>query len=591
MGIHEQIGSTLHHPNIIETVDIISDHGHYYEVMQYAEFDLFSIVMSGKMTRPEIYCVFRQIVDGVDYLHSMGLAHRDLKLDNCVMTHDNTIKLIDFGTAVVFRYPDQKPTKANGIVGSDPYLAPEVIGKKEYDPRLTDVWSVAIIFMCMILRRFPWKLPDTKTDASYRLYVSSHPELCRPPTDPGATIAGKPLPSRPSLPPDSMSRMTTRSGSSSPHVVGLPNGSSGGGEGGAPLEQDVSTMQLPALQRYESPSRMSNYDDNTDSPSGRGDALAGWVGSLRISEDPEQERRDSSSSEPAHRSGTRESTATAVESSSGDLGAPRGSGATARPRTADSGPPPAPSSGAAQTLAMTPAKESRGRSDSVASNATWTTGAADSIFRLLPRESRSCLTRMLTVDASIRCTLADLLRGGEGDDIDPARRDEWLPTIRPCIYNKGAMAPNREDQHEHNKIRASIAGDSCYLPLVSLTTCPNRVQLPTTARCRSRRSDCVPLPLRVQSDGFPLWICMYLLFPQEPRWAQSCPPPAPPPKEARPGHPPPPRREARCVSEPDRLCGDARMESKQYQSPRGGSSSRDCGRILSSGSWEIEMLK
>ena len=32
----------------------------------------------------------------------------------------------------------------------------------------------------MILRRFPWKLPDVKQDASYRLYVQSHPELCRP---------------------------------------------------------------------------------------------------------------------------------------------------------------------------------------------------------------------------------------------------------------------------------------------------------------------------------------------------------------------------------------------------------------------------
>ena len=76
------IGSTLHHPNIIETVDIISDNGHYYEVMQYAEYDLFSIVMSGRMTRPEVYCVWKQIIDGVDYLHSMGLAHRDLKLDS-----------------------------------------------------------------------------------------------------------------------------------------------------------------------------------------------------------------------------------------------------------------------------------------------------------------------------------------------------------------------------------------------------------------------------------------------------------------------------------------------------------------------------
>ncbi|EED77455.1 predicted protein, partial [Postia placenta Mad-698-R] len=152
------VGSTLKHRNIIETVDIVTDHGHYYEVMEYAPYDLFSVVMSGSMSRPEIYCVFRQICDGVDYLHSLGLAHRDLKLDNCVMTTNNVVKLIDFGTATVFHYPGKKTTLASGVVGSDPYLAPEVLSEQGYDPRKADVWSVAIIFMCMVLRRFPWKI-------------------------------------------------------------------------------------------------------------------------------------------------------------------------------------------------------------------------------------------------------------------------------------------------------------------------------------------------------------------------------------------------------------------------------------------------
>ena len=137
--------------------------------------------MSGKMCRPEIYCVFRQICDGVEYLHEMGLAHRDLKLDNCVMTTNNVVKLIDFGTATVFHYPGKAQLKATGIVGSDPYLAPEVITQENYDPRKTDVWSVAIIFMCMLLRRFPWKIPDAKADPSFRAFVNSHPELCQKP--------------------------------------------------------------------------------------------------------------------------------------------------------------------------------------------------------------------------------------------------------------------------------------------------------------------------------------------------------------------------------------------------------------------------
>lgn len=145
--------------------------------MEFAPYDLFSVVMSGKMTRPEIYCVFRQICDGVEYLHEMGLAHRDLKLDNCVMTTENVVKLIDFGTATVFHYPGKAHTPATGIVGSDPYLAPEVLTSDKYDPRKTDVWSVAIIFLCMILRRFPWKIPDPKTDPSFKAFVNAHPDL------------------------------------------------------------------------------------------------------------------------------------------------------------------------------------------------------------------------------------------------------------------------------------------------------------------------------------------------------------------------------------------------------------------------------
>lgn len=163
--------------------------------MEYAPYDLFSVVMSGNMTRPEIYCVFRQICDGVEYLHSLGLAHRDLKLDNCVMTTNNVVKLIDFGTATVFHYPGKKTTLATGIVGSDPYLAPEVLTEQNYDPRKTDVWSVAIIFMCMLLRRFPWKIPDPKTDPSFRAFVHAHPDLLDKPRPSPPAKKPAPLPS------------------------------------------------------------------------------------------------------------------------------------------------------------------------------------------------------------------------------------------------------------------------------------------------------------------------------------------------------------------------------------------------------------
>lgn len=154
------IGLTLHHPNVISTLDIMNEGDRYFEVMEYCPVDFFAVVMLGRMLRGEINCCMLQILRGVEYLHLMGLAHRDMKLDNCVMTPDGVLKLIDFGSAVVFRYPfEDQLVRAKGIVGLDPYLAPEVLSSKSYDPQPVDIWSVAIIYCCMTLRRFPWKAP------------------------------------------------------------------------------------------------------------------------------------------------------------------------------------------------------------------------------------------------------------------------------------------------------------------------------------------------------------------------------------------------------------------------------------------------
>lgn len=170
------IGSTLHHPNIVETLDIIQDDGRYFEVMEFCPYDFFAIVMSGKMSPGEVACDFKQLLNGVTYLHSMGLAHRDLKLDNCVVTADGILKLIDFGSASVFKYPFETGiVMAHGVVGSDPYLAPEVLSQTKYDPTPTDIWSIAVVFCCMTLRRFPWKAPKL-TDNSFKLFVSE-PEV------------------------------------------------------------------------------------------------------------------------------------------------------------------------------------------------------------------------------------------------------------------------------------------------------------------------------------------------------------------------------------------------------------------------------
>ncbi len=223
------IGSTLHHGNIIETLDIVHEKGHWYEVMEYAPYDLFAIVMTGKMSREEICCSFLQIVSGVQYLHSMGLAHRDLKLDNVVVNEHGIMKIIDFGSATVFRYPFEseivlatgsRPYHSHpcsthripGIVGSDPYLAPEVYDTAKYDPQPADIWSLAIIFACMTLRRFPWKAPRP-SDNSFKLFVSRPTTTTMPPAETG-------LRKPPEARPNSSSEITLAMGD--PHRTSSP---------------------------------------------------------------------------------------------------------------------------------------------------------------------------------------------------------------------------------------------------------------------------------------------------------------------------------------------------------------------------------
>ncbi|KZT44059.1 Pkinase-domain-containing protein [Sistotremastrum suecicum HHB10207 ss-3] len=429
------VGSTLKHPNIIQTVDIVSDHGHYYEVMEYAPFDLFSVVMSGRMSRPEIYCVFRQICEGVDYLHSMGLAHRDLKLDNCVMTTDNVIKLIDFGTATVFHYPGNKQQMASGIVGSDPYLAPEVLSSESYDPRKTDVWSVAVIFMCMILRRFPWTIPDAKTDLNFKNYVQAHPDLCvkvdppapKPKTAPvhadsidsastattkSISDAGSVLSSETSVAPSDTASITDYSSDTSDearHRKLL--------EFGAEIELATphgadSTVTLPALL-------IGKPLSSSDSPEEMDPSVLTFA-------------RPSTSIESAPDSSVPLENAYAFPLVTGSASSPKLAARVQSETVASLVVPPSvvpasvdkPSEAHSRPTSETPTikvppsegntpekRKTRPRADSACSVATSHGAAADSIFRLLPRESRSAIRRMMYIEPSGRCTLSDLLRG------------------------------------------------------------------------------------------------------------------------------------------------------------------------------------
>jgi len=588
------VGACLKHVNVIETVDIVCDHGHYYEVMEYAPYDLFSVVMSGRMLRPEIFCVFRQICNGVAYLHSLGLAHRDLKLDNCVMTKGDVVKLIDFGTAVVFAYPgtgtnpipsnmvtgyvsgalnvpcstnsesphpNDPPSgphsharliPATGIVGSDPYLAPEVLAGGSYDPRKTDVWSVGVIFVCMLLRRFPWAVPDRERDNSFKAFVEAEgsnplpplkfkskskrkrefngmkPASLEPPTvppSPAVSPPASPNPTQddrgtsmdiPSINADGLfctaqpllddtksvlsttSRYTTTtlaftssssqaaSDAGSEHSprrrameMGLPSPGartttlpamlpSVPGDANVVEEADksvlvfgrpsVSTESLPVFGRAESPEEIGKEDKGGSAN----------VNGIVQGKDPK--RRDFAQETQGAKIDGAEAPSIPAPSASRNAS----SGPSATPAAASSSSPSPPPSPHRPQMAS-PAK--RARSTSISS--------PNSIFRLLPRETRPALRRMLCVDPAMRTTMGELLWGrrgsgaivalAEGEECiceveseseedqegneddewpeDDEDGDEWVRSIETCTESGGPKHVHVRIQSEEKSFR------------------------------------------------------------------------------------------------------------------------------------------
>ncbi|KAF9157463.1 serine/threonine-protein kinase HAL4/sat4, partial [Actinomortierella ambigua] len=133
--------------------------------------DLYNIIKSSHMTRIEIDCCFKQMMNGVAYLHSMGVAHRDIKPENLLMDGQGRLKITDFGVSDVFRMCwENKPHLSKGLCGSEPYIAPEEFVHKEYDARRVDIWACGIVYYCMVYQGIPFRAASLQ-DPNYQHYL------------------------------------------------------------------------------------------------------------------------------------------------------------------------------------------------------------------------------------------------------------------------------------------------------------------------------------------------------------------------------------------------------------------------------------
>lgn len=156
----------LHHINIVRSYDFRVPwwNGKTSLYLEYCgRYTLKTILRENDIPIPERLCFIRQIYNAVNYLHSNGVSHRDLKFDNVMIGGSGHIKLIDF--------QDSRNVKVcYGIVGTTSYVAPEVFSKLEYVGSQADVWSMGIMIYYLLLQKFPWKVAKVEDNGfiSYR---------------------------------------------------------------------------------------------------------------------------------------------------------------------------------------------------------------------------------------------------------------------------------------------------------------------------------------------------------------------------------------------------------------------------------------
>ncbi|XBW37654.1 hypothetical protein QEN19_003235 [Hanseniaspora menglaensis] len=121
---------------------------------------------------------FKQLINAIQYLHlECGVAHRDLKPENILLDSDGNLKLADFGLATVFKNNKNEVKRSFDIVGSPPYMAPDLLNQRQgYFSWKSDIWSCGILLFVLLTGTTPWYEPTSK-DMWYSNFVEQESKV------------------------------------------------------------------------------------------------------------------------------------------------------------------------------------------------------------------------------------------------------------------------------------------------------------------------------------------------------------------------------------------------------------------------------
>ncbi|KAF2181835.1 kinase-like protein [Zopfia rhizophila CBS 207.26] len=153
----------LNHPNVVSLIEVLDDpeEDSLYMVMEMCKKGV--VMQVGLEERADPYdeeqcrCWFRDMILGTEYLHAQGIIHRDIKPDNCLITDDDVLKIVDFGVSEMFeKESDMRTAKS---AGSPAFMPPELCVPKHghVSGKAADIWSMGVTLFCLMFGRIPFE--------------------------------------------------------------------------------------------------------------------------------------------------------------------------------------------------------------------------------------------------------------------------------------------------------------------------------------------------------------------------------------------------------------------------------------------------
>ena len=151
--------SRLRHPFISQILDSFETETHIFIVMEYICGDLLGFIRKrGKLSETVSKIIFKQLIEGLKYIHKRKIVHRDIKLDNILIDLTNTIKICDFGVSRKIS-PDEI---MHEHCGTPAYIAPEIFENLGYYGFQCDIWSAGVTLYYILSGIQPFRANSIK---------------------------------------------------------------------------------------------------------------------------------------------------------------------------------------------------------------------------------------------------------------------------------------------------------------------------------------------------------------------------------------------------------------------------------------------